>query len=124
MIALLGAITFGIAAAIYILLILGFPLGELALGGRFKVLPVKYRLICAVSVLVQLFAIMIILQAGGLLPLVFSQPITRGICFFFAAYLSINVIMNFLSKSDKEKWIVGPLSLIAAACFWITAAMA
>ena len=121
MIALFGAITFGVAVIIYILLVLGCPLGEFALGGKYKILPVKYRFICTVSVFVQLFAIMIILQTGGMLPLVFKQDITRGICFFFAAYLTLNVIMNFISNSKKEKWVVGPISLVAAICFWITA---
>jgi hypothetical protein len=124
MIAILGAITFGVAMVMYILLVLGLPLGEFALGGKYKVLPLKYRIVCAVSVFVQLFAILIILQTGGVLPLLFSRNITKGICFFFAVYLSLNVMMNFLSKSKREKWIVGPVSLITAVCLWLTAFIA
>lgn len=123
MIALFGSITFAVATVIYILLVLGFPFGEFALGGKYEILPVKFRIICAVSVLVQLFAIMILLQTDGKLPLIFTQDITRAMCFFFAAYLSLNVIMNFLSQSKKEKWVVGPLSLVTAICFWITAVL-
>lgn len=121
MVAILGAFTFGIAVIIYVLLVLGFPLGDFALGGKYKILPAKYRIICGVSVLIQLFAIMIILQTGDVLPMLFSWNTTKGICFFFAIYLSLNVIMNFLSKSKKEKWIVGPISMVTAICFWLTA---
>lgn len=121
MISILGALVFGIATIIYILLALGFPLGEFALGGKYKVMPIQFRIVCAISVLIQLFAIVIILQTGGIIPLLFSLKATKMICFFFAAYLSLNSIMNALSNSEKEKFIVTPLSVIAAVCFWITA---
>ena len=38
-----------------------------------------------------------------------------------AVYLSLNTVMNFISKSKKEKYIMTPLSFIAAVCFWISA---
>lgn len=111
MVAILGTVTFSVAVIIYILLIMGFPLGEFALGGKFKIVPAKYRVVCGVSVLIQLFAIMILLQTGNMVPLIFSEKTTKGMCFFFAGYLSLNVIMKFLSNSKKEKWIVGPISV-------------
>ncbi len=117
---IIGAVAFGSAAVIYLLLICGAPLGEFALGGKYKVLPGKYRVICAVSVVVQLFAVMIILQTGRIIPFIFTPQATRIICFIFAGYLSLNVVTNFLSKSKKEKWVTGPLSLITAVCFWLT----
>jgi len=38
-----------------------------------------------------------------------------------AVYLSLNTVMNFISKSRKERYIMTPLSAITAVCFWITA---
>lgn len=119
--AIVGAVTFSIAVILYFLLILGFPFGDFALGGKYKILPANLRVICAISMIIQLFAILIILQTGGILPLTFSVNVTKGFCFFFAVYLSFNVIMNFFSQSKKERFIVGPISLITAVCFWITA---
>lgn len=121
MIAILGAVVFSMATVMYILLAFGLPLGEFAMGGKYKVMPKNLRIACAVSVVVQLFAIMIILQTGGIIPMMFSYKVTRFICFFFAFYLSVNCVMNALSKSRKEKLFVTPLSVIAAVCFWITA---
>lgn len=118
---ILGSIIFGVATILYVLLCLGFPLGEYALGGKYKILPSKLRIACGLSVLVQLFAIMIVLQTGGVIPLVFSLKVTKYICFFFAFYLSLNTIINSLSSSKKERFIVTPLSLIGTICFWITA---
>ena len=91
------------------------------MGGQHKILPKKFRLAAVISVAIQIFAMIIILQAGGLLPLWLSFKFTKYICFFFAAYLSLNTIMNMISKSKKEKYVMTPISLIAAICFWITA---
>lgn len=121
MIAIIGALTFFMATIVYILLILGFPLGEFAMGGKYKVMPKQMKVLCAISVLVQLFAIIIILQTANIIPLFFSMKVTKGICFFFAIYLSVNAFMNAFSKSEKEKFITAPISIITAICFWITA---
>ena len=121
MIAIIGAITFGIAAILYILIALGLPLGEFAMGGKYKIMPPKPRIMIAVAVLIQLFAIMIILQTGGIIPTLFSIKVNRIICYFFAAYLSLNSLLNAFSKSKKERYTATPLSIITAICFWITA---
>lgn len=121
MFAILGATLFLFVVVISILVALGLPLGEFTMGGQHKVLPKKYRIMAIVSVVIQLFAMVIILQAGGFITLFFSPMITKYICFFFAIYLSLNTIMNLLSKSKKEKYVMTPLSLITAICFWVTA---
>ena len=38
-----------------------------------------------------------------------------------AMYLTLNTFLNLISKSKKEKYIMSPLSLVAAICFWISA---
>ncbi len=121
MFAIIGSTAFGAAAILYILLALGLPLGEFAMGGQYKVLPPKLRAACVVSVLIQVFAIIILLQTGGLVPLFLSAGVTRGICIFFAVYISVNVLFNFLSNSKKERFLAGPLSVVTSVCFWVTA---
>ena len=121
MFSILGAVLFGIIAIMTVLVACGLPLGEFTMGGQHKILPKKFRLAAVVSVAIQVFATIIILQTGGFIPLWFSFKVTKYICFFFAAYLSLNTIMNMISKSKKEKYVMTPLSLIVAICFWITA---
>ena len=121
MFSILGAGLFGVIAIMTVLVACGLPLGEYTMGGQHKILPKKFRLAAVLSVAIQIFAMIIILQAGGLLPLWFSFKITKYICFFFAAYLSLNTIMNMISKSKKEKYVMTPISLIAGICLWITA---
>lgn len=121
MFALIGAVLFFGIAVMTVLVACGLPLGEFTMGGQHKILPGKYRVMAVISFVIQLFAMAIVLQTGGFIPLLFSMKITRYICFFFAAYLSLNTIMNLISKSKKEKCVMTPLSLIAAICYWITA---
>lgn len=121
MFAILGAVIFGMIATMTVLVACGLPLGEFTMGGQHKILPNQLRVAAVISVAIQIFAMIIILQAGGFIPLWFSLKVTKYICFFFAAYLSLNTVMNMISKSRKERFVMTPLSLIAGICFWITA---
>ena len=121
MFSILGAVLFGIIATMTVLVACGLPLGEFTMGGQHKILPKKLRIVAVISVAIQIFAMIIILQAGGFMSLWWSFKVTKYICFFFAAYLSLNTIMNILSKRRKEKYVMTPLSLIAGICFWVTA---
>ncbi len=121
MFSILAAVIFSVIAIMTLLVACGLPLGEFTMGGRHKVLPPKYRIMAGVSFVIQLFAVVIALQAGKHIPLWFSPGATKGICIFFAAYLSLNTIMNLLSKSKKERYMMTPLAFIAAVSFWITA---
>ena len=123
-IALIGSMSFLFVAILYALLALGFPYGEFAMGGKYIVMPKRMRVACGFSVFIQLFAIIILLQTAHIIPSLFSISLTKGICFFFAAYLTLNTIMNLFSNSRKEKWVMAPLAFLTAICFWITATVA
>ena len=121
MFSILGAVLFGVIAIMTVLVACDLPLGEFTMGGQHKILPKKFRVMAVISVAIQVFAMVIILQAGGFISMWLSFKVTKYICFFFAVYLSLNTIMNMISKSRKEKYVMTPLSLIAGICFWITA---
>ncbi|MDE7399211.1 MAG: hypothetical protein K2N06_06750 [Oscillospiraceae bacterium] len=121
MTAIIGASVFSIVIILSFLIICGLPLGELTMGGQYKVFPKKLRIILVIQLILQMFFVIIILQVGGFIPLWFSDNITKIICIVMAIYLSLNTIMNFISKSKKEKYEMTPLSAISAVCFWITA---
>lgn len=115
----IGSFTFSGAVILYILLSLGLPYGELAMGGKHKIMPPQMRVACAISVVIQLIAIMYLLQTGNVISI--GLPFERGICYFFAVYLLLNTVMNSLSKSIQERLVMTPLSLVTAICFGITA---
>lgn len=121
MIAIIGALLILIVIVLSILLICGLPLGELTMGGQHKVFPKKLHFLLVTQLVLQIFFAITILQAGGIMPLWFSHKTTKIICMVMAAYLSLNVFVNSISKSKKEKWIMGPCSLFTAICFWVVA---
>lgn len=121
MFAIIGTIAFLIVIILSILIIIGLPLGELTMGGQYKIFPKKLRAVLVSQLLLQIFFVIILLQKGEIIPLWFSYNNTKIISIIMAIYLSLNTLMNLMSKSKKEKYIMTPLSLITAICFWIVA---
>ena len=121
MISIIGAGAFSIVIILSILIICGLPLGELTMGGQYKVFPPKLRIVLVIQLILQVFFVLIILQMGEFIPLWFSNSVTKIIGIVMAIYLSLNTVMNLISKSKKEKYIMTPLSFVTAICFWITA---
>ena len=116
-----GAILLLAVAVMEILLIFGLPLGEFTMGGRYKVLPPMYRMFAASSVILQLFGAAMILQGGGLMNMWFAGKVIKIICFVFAGFFAVNTVMNIISPSKKEKYLMTPLAAVEACCFAVTA---
>lgn len=116
-----GAVLLLAVAVMEILLIFGLPLGEFTMGGRYKVLPSMYRIFAASSVILQLFGAAMILQGGGLMNMWFAGKVIKIICFVFAGFFAVNTVMNIISPSKKEKYVMTPLAAVEACCFAVTA---
>ncbi len=114
-----GVCLLSIVIILSILLIFGLPLGELTMGGKYKVWPKEFRIIAIGQLLVQLFAVYTLLSVGDMMPLLFTRKITKIICFVFSVFFMFNTFMNFISGSKKEKYIMTPMSAIEAICFGI-----
>ena len=121
MISLVGAALLLIVAIMEVLLVLGLPLGEFTMGGRYKVLPPALRVAAASSIVLQLFGAAMILQGGGIMVMWFPNNVTKIICFVFAGFFAVNTIMNLISPSKKEKFFMTPLAAVEAVCFALTA---
>ena len=120
MLVYVGAFVLLVVILLSIILICGLPLGELTMGGRYKgVWPKELRIIAIGQLLVQLFALYILLTGGAVVPMLFSKTVTKIICFVFAAFFVSNTFMNFISKSKKEKYIMTPMSAVEVICFLV-----
>lgn len=117
----IGACAFFAVIVISVLIICGLPLGDLTMGGRYKVFPKKLRAVLVSQLILQVLFAVVLLQMGGFASLWFSRNATKVIGIIMAVYLSLNTVMNFFSKSKREKYIMTPLSALATICFWITA---
>lgn len=65
MVAIIGAITFSVVIILSVLIICGLPLGELTMGGQYKVFPKKLRIVLVTQLIFQIFFVIVILQMGG-----------------------------------------------------------
>ncbi|HCO66434.1 MAG TPA: hypothetical protein DIT04_01570 [Dysgonomonas sp.] len=117
--AIIGSILFLVVICFYILAATGAPLGDYMMGGKYKILPKKLRIMVSAAVFIQVLAIIVLLQGGGVIASVLPAGILKVLCYIFSIYFSLNVLMNLFSESKKEKMLMTPLSLITAVCFWI-----
>ena len=113
----IGALLLAAVIILSILLLCGLPLGELTMGGRYKVWPRKLRPVAASQLAVQVFALYILLSSSGTVPYFISKKVTRIICFVFTVFFLGNTVMNFFSTSKKEKYIMTPMSAVSSICF-------
>ncbi|NOK59401.1 MAG: hypothetical protein GFH27_549283n139 [Chloroflexi bacterium AL-W] len=94
-------------------LVLGAPLGELTMGGKYPgKLPVKMRIAAFIQILILvLFAYFVISKAG----IAFGSHygIANIGIWIVVAFFIFGSFVNLVSPSKKEKVIMGPLNLIA-----------
>jgi len=114
------AIMFVAIAVFQVLLSLGFPIGEFAMGGYHKVLPKRLRIVSAVNALILLFMGFVFLQHTNVLQgLNFLS--TNVLVWVITIFLGLNTIANIISRSRKERLVMTPLSCIAfLLCLYIS----
>ena len=88
-----------------VLLSLGFPIGEFALGGYYKVLPKKLRIVSAVNAMVLVFMSFVFLQHTDVFIGLSFLP-TNILVWIMTIFLAINSIANLFSRSKKERFIM------------------
>ncbi len=104
-----------VALAIFqIALIAGVPWGRAAWGGADEVLPASKRIGSIVAVVLYVaFAVLALIRAGLLgdagdaLGVVIAMWIVFG-------YLALGVLMNAISRSKLERFIMTPVALVLA----------
>ena len=113
------AILFVSIAVFQVLLSLGYPLGEYAMGGYYKVLPKKLRITSVVNALILLCMGFVFLQhANVLIGVDFLS--TNVLVWVITIFLGINTIVNLISRSKKERFVMTPLSgLTFILCLFI-----
>ncbi|GMA07196.1 hypothetical protein GCM10025886_03470 [Tetragenococcus halophilus subsp. flandriensis] len=102
------------------LLTMGYPLGEFTLGGYYKTLPKKLRVVSAISSLILLFMAVVVLKHANVLKGLDFLP-TSLLMWIIVIYLALITLANAISQSKKEKYTMTPLSGIAfLLCLFIT----
>ncbi|ADU30571.1 hypothetical protein [Evansella cellulosilytica] len=110
--AIVTAIILLFIALFQMLLSLGYPLGEFALGGKYKVLPKKHRITSAVNAFILLFMGYSVLLHANIFFITegFPNPV---LIWIITIFLGFHALANFVSQSKKEKLVMTPISTIA-----------
>ncbi len=110
--AIIVAILFASVAIFQVLLSVGYPLGEYVMGGFHKVLPKKLRILSILNAIILLFMSLVFLIHINVLTTFHFLPTNILVC-IITLYLGLNTVINLLSQSKKERFIMTPLSFIA-----------
>ncbi len=106
------SILFVIISIFQLFLALGFPLGDYAMGGFYRVLPLPMRVVSVANALILLVMAVTFLTYTNVLTGFAFLPV-HLLAWLFTLFLAINTLANFASKSAKEKKVMTPLSGLA-----------
>lgn len=101
-------------------LILGAPMGEYAFGGQNSgKLPVKFRALSGVTLLVYVAIIGHMLAQLGALPRLLPDDLNRAANWALFGLNLLSLVMNSISRSKKERdmWVPVALMLSVASFF-------
>ena len=93
-----------------ILLALGFPFGQAAWGGKYKKLPPGFRIASLFSVAIYVFTSLLVLEKAAIVSVINNSTVVTTGVWIFTAFLGLNTITNFISRSKLEKRIMTPVS--------------
>ena len=110
--AIVAVVILALLAVFQIALAAGAPLGHLAWGGTHRVLPRNLRIGSLVSVAVYALIAAILL---GLVPF---ADVGRWVVF---AYFVIGIVMNAISRSKPERYVMTPIVIVLAVLSLLTA---
>jgi predicted DNA repair protein MutK len=100
-----------------VLLAAGFPLGQFAWRGQYRVLPSALRWASLVAAGVLGMAAWVVLARAGLVgpgaDLAVVPVATRG----FVGFFCLNTVGNIASRSLLERLVMTPVTLLLTICF-------
>ncbi len=104
-----------------IALILGAPLGELTMGGKYPgKLPIKMKVASFIQIIViVLFSFFVISKSGILFESYYN--LSRVGIWVVVGFFIFGSFVNLFSPSKKEKIIMTPLNIIALICSFLVA---
>lgn len=108
-------------AVFQLALALGVPWGRFAWGGRHeRELPARLRVASAVSIFVYALFAVVLLDRAGVVD-VLPDGFSRAAAWVLFAYFVLGVVMNGISRSRHERFVMAPTTLVLAVCTLIVA---
>ncbi len=111
---ILGYISAGLFSIIMILQLMlaaGILPISMAWGGRHTELTLTLRFSSLIAIIILCYFAYMIARRSGILGSTPPSKLINLTSWFVTAYLVFNTVMNFLSSSQAEKWVFGPITL-------------
>lgn len=102
---------FGIVMVLQLLLAAGVLPVSMAWGGRHTELTMSLRFSSLISIILLCYFAYMIARRSGILGTTPPSRLINFLSWAVSVYLVFNTVMNFLSSSQAEKWIFGPITL-------------
>ncbi len=119
--AVVASVLLLLLAVFQLLLAMGVPWGRAAWRGVHRILPGRLRIASLAAVPVLLVAVWVVLARSDLAAPGASPLGIRMLAWAFAVYFSLNTVGNLASRSEIEKWLMTPVALALATCFFAVA---
>ena len=120
-VAIVACVLFFLMSIFQVLLVIGLPYGRAAYGGKYETLPKNLRIMSLIAVGILVFGIIIVLERAEIITLINNTQLTKIVVWIYTGYSTLNTLINAVSKSQWEKRIMTPISLIIAVCCFILA---
>lgn len=101
-------------------LVAGAPIGHLAWGGQYRVLPTRMRVGSVVSIVLYVLFAAVIADRAGLADLLPGAASRIG-SWVLTVYFALGVVLNGISRSRPERITMAPTSAVLAACCMLLA---
>ncbi|MEY2759743.1 MAG: hypothetical protein RIR33_3521 [Pseudomonadota bacterium] len=112
--ALVFSVTIGLLGLFQLALAAGAPWGRLAWGGGHERLPAALRIGSLVSTVVYAVFATIVLDRAGLIAVLPSLEVASTGAWIIAAYLTLGIVMNAISRSLPERLVMTPVATLLA----------
>jgi hypothetical protein len=104
-------VLFGIVMVLQLLLAAGILPISMAWGGRHTELTLTLRLSGLIAIILLCYFAYMIARRSGIMGNSPPSALINLMSWFVTAYLVFNTVVIFLSTSQIEKWVFGPLTL-------------
>lgn len=115
--ATIAAVVLALLVTFQALLAAGLPLGKAAWGGEHRVLPDNLRYGSLSAIVIFGIAAWVVLARAGLVRPGAESTYVKIFTWVFAIYFALNTIMNIMSPSPAERYIMTPVSPPLVICF-------
>jgi len=104
-----------------IALVCGAPFGHFAWGGKHRILPPKLRIGSSAAILLYAFFAALVAAQSDLWIIITNPTLVSIGLWVVAAYMTLGVFMNAISRSKPERFVMTPVALVLTICFVVLA---